>query len=67
LGEVLEALKHAGEMAGGKVSIHFGEFLAFKALSMDFKVDGMLQHFEDFPQLSERLILVSEVGLSAAF
>ena len=54
-------------MAGAKTTFYLGDLLPLQDFALDFKVDVMKQSFSDYPQLNERLMLVTEIGLSTAY
>ncbi len=56
-----------GNLVGIKLSANFAEPSRGTELSIDAKVDGMWQVFDDFPWLPERRMLMAEVGVALAF
>ena len=54
-------------MGGVKTMFYLGKALGMRELVLDLKADLMQQSFSDFPQLDERLMVVTELGLSMAY
>lgn len=56
-----------GNLLGFKASLDLGSHTSTTGLELDVKVDGMWQHFPEFPWMTDRLIGIIEAGMNLTF